>query len=89
MHNQILAEYPRDLLEDHERLSSLVVELSDRFKEGIVIHVVDPQSLMGIFKSLRYRVRKYPAFIIDNQELVTGWNLAALDHALESRPSNR
>lgn len=84
MHNQILAEYPKDILEDHYRLSALVVELINRYNHDIVIHVIDPQSLPGIFKSLRYRISKYPAFIINNREIIAGWNPTALDQALES-----
>jgi hypothetical protein len=83
-----LGEYPQDLLEEHRQLSTLVVELLNHFKDGIVIHVIDPQSLQGIFKSIRYRVRKYPAFIIDGEELIVGWNRAALDSAIETRSSS-
>jgi hypothetical protein len=71
------------LLEEHYRLSALVVELINLFNDGIIIHVIDPQSLRGFFKSLRYRVRKYPTFIVEGQELIVGWNRAALDRALE------
>jgi len=77
------------LLEEHEQLSTLVVELINRFEDGINVHVIDPQSLLGIFKSLRYRVRKYPAFIIDGHEVVVGWNRRALDHALVANSSSR
>jgi len=80
-----LGEYPQDLLKEHQQLSALVVELINRFRDGIVIHVIDPQSLPGIFKSIKYRVRKYPAFIIEGEELIVGWNRAALDSAIESR----
>ena len=73
------------MLEEQQKLSTLVVELINRFRDGIVIHVIDPQSLPGIFKSIRYRVRKYPAFIIDGKKLVVGWNRAALDAAIETR----
>lgn len=66
-----------------------MVELVNRFKNGINIHVIDPQSLRGFFKTLRYRVRKYPAFIIDNQELIIGWDNAALELALEGRLSKK
>jgi hypothetical protein len=44
--------------------------------------------LRGVFKTLRYRVRKYPAFIIDGKELVVGWDRAALECAIEARSSN-
>jgi len=79
-----LGEYPQDLLEEHQQLSTLVVELINRFREGIIIHVIDPQSLSGIFKSIKYRVRKYPAFIINGKELILGWDRAALDSAIEA-----
>jgi hypothetical protein len=67
----------------------MVVELINRFKDGIIIHVIDPQSLPGIFKSLRYRVKKYPTFIIDGQELVVGWDQTMLNRILEARSSNQ
>jgi imidazole glycerol phosphate synthase subunit HisF len=80
-----LAEYPADLLEDHRQLFALVEELAQRFGDQIVVHLVDPQSWRGVLKSLRYRVRKYPAFIVDDQELIVGWNKAALERAIEIR----
>jgi len=88
VHNQILGEYPQGLLDEQQNLTTLVIELTNRFGDGISIHVIDPQSLPGIFKSIRHRVRKYPAFIIDGKELVVGWNRAALDYALEIHSSS-
>lgn len=88
MHNQIIAEYPPELLADQGRLAALVVELVNRFGNDIAIHIIDYQSLPGIFKALRYRVRKYPAFIVDGQELVIGWNPAALEQALSLRSAS-
>ena len=74
MHNQILVEYPDDLLEDHYQLSALVVELVNQYKDQIIIHVIAPQSLQGFFKSLRYWVRKYPTFIVNGQVAIAGWD---------------
>jgi hypothetical protein len=82
--DELLDEYPQELLQDQYRLSALVVELIHRFGDDLVIHIIDPQSLPGLLKSLRYRVRKYPAFIIDGQELVLGWDLVALTHSLSA-----
>jgi hypothetical protein len=84
VHDRILAEYPQDLLEDHNRLTTLMIELINRFQDDIIVKVIDPQSIQGILKSLRYRVREYQTFIINNQDIIVGWNRAALDHALES-----
>lgn len=30
--------------------------------------------MVGLFKSLRYRVRRYPTFVINGQEKYTGWD---------------
>lgn len=78
-----MAEYPHDLIEDHVRLSTLVVELVKRYDKRIVIHVIDPQSAVGFYKSLRYWVRKYPTFIIDGEKKVTGWDQVRLEESLQ------
>jgi len=79
-----MTEYPQDLLEDHIRLSSLVVELVRRYNNRIIIHVIDPQSAVGLYKSLRYWVRRYPTFIVDGQEKVTGWDQDKLEQVLQA-----
>ena len=84
-----MAEFPSDLLEDRRQLYTLVEELVERFGDGITIHVIDPHSWRGVVKSLRHRVRKYPAFIVDEQELVVGWNGSALDRAIEIRTAEK
>jgi hypothetical protein len=84
-----LGEYPPDLLEEQQKLSTLMVELIRYFKDDITIHVIDPQSLMGIITFIKYRVRKYPAFIIDGKELIIGWNRDALDDAIKTGMSYR
>jgi hypothetical protein len=60
-----------------------VVELINQYKDGVMIHVIDPQSLHGIIKSIRYRVRKYPSFIVDEKDLIVGWNREALEQAIQ------
>jgi len=84
VHEQILTEYPPEMLEDYQRLTALVTELFKRFEDSITIQIIDPQSLRGIFKTLRFRIRKYPSFIIDGQDLVVGWDRPALNSALEN-----
>ena len=88
MHDQILREYPQDLLDDHYRLSALVVELVNRYKDDLIIHVIDPQSLLGIFKSLRYWIRQYPAFVVNQRKKVAGWDLASVERLLADEIPN-
>jgi hypothetical protein len=87
VHDQIGREYPEDLREDACRLGALVIELSDRYKDDLSIQIIDPQSLTGLYRSLRFRVRKYPAFIIDNHTVVRGWDREGLELALKAHAS--
>jgi len=46
------------------------------------IHIIDPQSLEGFFKSLRHWVRRYPTLFIDRRTKYTSWDRAALERLL-------
>lgn len=81
----MISEYPPGLVEDHYRLSAFVVELINKHRNNIDIQVIDPQSPLGVIKSLRYWVRSYPTFIIDGKEKISGLNKTALEHALQSQ----
>ena len=84
-----MREYPSDLIEDHIRLSSIVVELVNRYKNHIIIHVIDPQSAIGLYKSVRYWVREYPTFILEGEEKISGWDQARLFEAIHTRLSTQ
>jgi hypothetical protein len=83
VHRQLLDEYPEDLKEDYTRLSTWLSELAQRYGDTLHIRLIDPQSLEGFFKSVRYWVRRYPAFIISGRHKYIGWDKAALDRALQ------
>ncbi len=78
-----MREYPADMLDDHIRLSEWVVELAQRYGRDIEIRVIDPQSGLGLWKSLRHWVRRYPTFIVNGREKHTGWDKEALDMILQ------
>lgn len=81
-HQRGLEEYPADWLEDFQRLSDVVMDLSNRYGEGIRIRIWDPRSLQGLIKSIRYRVRRYPTFIVQGKHKITGWNVAQLEQQI-------
>jgi hypothetical protein len=56
---------PADLLEDFARLSRRLHDLKERFGDRVRVRVVDAASLEGFFKSLRFRIRRYPALVVD------------------------
>lgn len=78
-----LEEYPREWQDDVHRLADWVYDLAERYREGIFIKVIDPQSFEGLVKSLRYRVRRYPTWIVDGKTRVVGWDRQALEAALQ------
>jgi hypothetical protein len=51
------------------------------------IKLIDPQSFEGFLKSVRYWVRRYPAFIVAGRKKYVGWDKAALDRVLQAHIS--
>lgn len=86
--NQDLNEYPEDLKEDYLFLSGWIKELSQKYRERILIRITDAQSLQGFYKSIRYRAFGYPVFIINNKKKYTGRDKVRLDMLLREELSN-
>ena len=74
-----LDEYPPEWQEEFQRLSDVVINLSNRYQDSILIQIWDPRSLQGLMKSIRYWVRRYPTFIVEGQNKVTGWDVEQLE----------
>lgn len=87
MHKEALDEYPPDLKEDFERLSAWLIELAHHYGDALQISVIDPQSIEGFVKSVRYWVRRYPAFIVAGHKEYVGRDEGALDRVLQARIS--
>jgi hypothetical protein len=79
-----LAEYPQEWQDDYRRLTEWVYDLAGRYGDRILIKVIDPQSPEGLIKSLRYRVRRTPTFVIEGKKRVVGWQREQLESALAS-----
>ena len=80
---QILNDYPDDLKEDYLFLSNWIRELSQKYRENILIKVIDAQSLQGVVKSIRHRIFRYPTFVIDKKKKYTGKDKERLDALLQ------
>jgi hypothetical protein len=77
-------EYPQEWQDDYRRLTDWVYDLAGRYGDRLLIKVIDPQSPEGLLKSLRYRVRRYPTFVIEGKTKVVGWQREQLEAALVS-----
>ena len=83
VHQANLQEYPTEMLDEYARLSDWIKELAQRYGRAIQIRVIDPQSGLGLWKSLRHRVRQYPTFIINHKQTYAGWNKDVLEEMLQ------
>ena len=82
-HQRDLNEYPQDLTEEFARLSDWIRELVHLYRHRLLVKLIDVQSLPGLYKSLRYRIRNYPTFIIEGKEVYTGWDKKQLENLLD------
>jgi hypothetical protein len=78
---------PADLLDDFQRVSDWVHDLLERHGRGVSVSVVDAASMEGVWKSLRHRVRRYPAVIVDGREAAIGSDFRAADALIDERLS--
>jgi hypothetical protein len=86
--NRDLNDYPEEVKEDYLYLSGWIRELSQKYREKILIRITDAQSLQGFYKSIRYRAFRYPAFIINNKKKYTGKDKLRLDLLLQEELAN-
>ena len=73
MHTQEINEYPEDVREEFLRVSDWIRAVRSRYGNRVMIRLIDPQSPSGIWKVLRHRIRRFPAFLVDGAEWILGW----------------
>jgi hypothetical protein len=84
IHQEVLEEYPEDITDEASHLAEILVKLTQRFGDRIHIQVIDPQSLEGVFLSLRYWVRRYPTFIVNGRKAFVGSDSDDLERVLST-----
>jgi hypothetical protein len=82
-HQAAMEEYPADVKEEYVQLCNWIRELARRYQGQLFIKLIDVQSPLGLYKSLRYRIRKYPGFIVAGKEVYTGWDKGELQSLLD------
>ncbi len=87
-HQKEMDEYPADLKEEVTKLSDWIRELNRLYKHRLSIRLIDVQSFLGIYKSLRYRIRTYPTFIVEGKETYAGWDKSQLEGLLDKYIKN-
>ncbi len=77
------AQYPEDLKIESARLARWITDLADKFAGRVHFEIVDPQSLGGLWLSIRYGIRKYPTFIVQKKQCIAGWDEQTLTQTIE------
>lgn len=89
---QLDSSIPDDLKREYAGLSAWVRETADAYCGRVVFKIIDAASLEGLVKSVRYRARRYPAFIIDGKARYVGADYAQvkplIDHQLTLNSSS-
>jgi hypothetical protein len=78
-------EYPEDWKEAVLHLSQWLREISGLYQHRIRIRVIDALSPLGLWKQIRYGLRRFPAFIIDGQCTFAGWDAGRLESLIDQR----
>ncbi len=72
MINNVLRDYPAEVRESYMRICDLAFSLINYFGDKIKISAIDVSTPHGLWKSLKYRVRNYPVFIINGKHKIIG-----------------
>jgi hypothetical protein len=74
---------PDDLRQEFQMLSLWVHDLAERFGRSLRLKVVDAASIEGVWKSLRYGIRRYPAVVVEGRDRFVGTDLESALPSIE------
>jgi hypothetical protein len=86
---QARGSLPTDLQREFASVADWVHTLLERYGDRIDVRVIDAASLTGVWKSLRYRTRTYPAAVIERTESYAGRDLPLAEAEIERRVASQ
>lgn len=69
---QLQSSLPPDMAQDYARVSDWVRDIFRVHCDRILVKVIDAASIEGVYKSLKYNARRYPAVIVGQKKRFTG-----------------
>jgi hypothetical protein len=69
---QLESSLPEDLAREYRVISDWVKEMFRVHCDRLTVKVIDAASVEGVFKSLRYNARRYPAVIVNQKARFIG-----------------
>lgn len=82
---QTQSSLPDDLEQDYQRISDWVRQIFRRHSDQVVVKIIDAASVEGLLKTVRYRVRGYPAVIIEGKSHFSGSALEEASQVITKR----
>ena len=89
---QLENSLPEDLIQEYQVVSDWVREMFRVHCDAILLKVIDAASIEGVYKSLKYNARRYPAVIVNRKKRFIGSQMLPaaseeIAHQLESQPT--
>jgi len=69
---QLESSLPEDLAREYQAVSDWVKEIFKVYGDQLTVKVIDAASIEGVYKSLRYKTRRFPAIIVDRHVRFSG-----------------
>ena len=82
VHQSDLNSYPSDWLEEWQRLSDLIFNITEQYAGQLVVKLTDAQSPQALWKAIRHGIRKYPTFVV-GEEKYHGFDQAKITNLIE------
>ncbi len=82
---QLDSSIPQDLKKEYAALSDWIRAAVQDYGGRVVFRVIDVASTEGLLKSVRYGVRRYPAFVVDGQAKYIGTDFDQVRRLIDTR----
>jgi len=66
-------------------ISNCISEISRLYRHRVCFKVIEAQSPLGLWKQIRHKVFKYPAFIVDGKKTYVGFDCEELGALIDQR----
>lgn len=81
VHMKDIESFPREWLQEWQQLSDLILQLAEKYRDRIVIKIVDAQSPQGLWAAIRRGIRRYPTFLVEGEKY-TGLDQGEADNLI-------
>lgn len=92
IHNeQVESSLPEELMKEYQTVSDWVQDLFRKHSDAVLLKVIDAASIEGVYKSIRYNARRYPAVIVNGTARFLGTQMLSaaseeIAHQLTNEP---